>query len=91
MCKQGSVPEDRQTAIYIAALRQEVSAGPQRQQSKAQMLWVPSRWQLADAFTKPGLSEALREVLMQNKTRLHEPSAQAIKRAKATIDPKAKL
>ena len=48
---EGKVPDCRHTAIYVAALRQTVVAGPGRHRG-TRMLWVPSRWQLADVLTK---------------------------------------
>ena len=72
---EGTVPEDRYTAVQVAALRCEVSAGPGRRVDKAAMKWLPSRWQLADGLTKSGLSEKMRELLTRGSTRLHELSA----------------
>ena len=48
-----STPEG--SADYIGALRCGVSAGAGRSQDKAEMLWVPSRHQLADGLTKKNL------------------------------------
>ena len=50
------------------------------------MLWVPSRWQIADAFTKPGMEEGLREILIRNKVKLHEESEQAIRRKRKAMN-----
>jgi len=80
LCKEGSLPSCRWTAIHIAALRQQLSAGPGRDESKATLLWVPSREQQADGMTKDGLSEKMREFLARSTVKLHEASAQAIRR-----------
>ena len=80
--KDCSLCEDRHTALYVAALRQCVSAGPQRDGTKAGMLWVPSRHQLADGLTKTGLGEVMRSFLQSGYCQLHELSAQEIKRRK---------
>jgi len=82
--KDGSVPDDRWTAIAIAGLRCAVSAGPGRRQDKAECLWVPSRWQLADGLTKRGLDKVVRARMLSGTTRLHEESLQAIQRARQT-------
>jgi hypothetical protein len=78
----GKVPDDRHTAIWIAALRGGVGAGPGIPKTKTPTMWVASRWQLADCLTKLGLDKAFRQILTTGKTRFHEPSAQAIKRSK---------
>ena len=80
MKKDGSVPEDKQVAVSMASLRGTVSAGPGRNKSKAEALWLPSRWQLADCLTKRGLGSMLRERLAHGSTRLHELSLAAIKK-----------
>ena len=80
IAKECSLCEDRHTALYIAALRQCVSAGPQRDTSKAAMSWVPSRCELADGLTKDGLDHLLREFMAAGECTLHEASAQEIKR-----------
>ena len=82
MCKEASVPDDRWTAIYIAQLRCAVSAGPGRREDRTEMLWVPSRWQLADGLTKKGLGDRIRSLAMGGVVRLHEVSEQEIKRRK---------
>ena len=61
--RENSLCDDRCTALYLAALRQVVSAGPQRDTSRGGLLWVPSRHELADGLTKGGLGDALRQVL----------------------------
>ena len=78
----GKVPEDRHTAIWVAALRCGVAAGPGIRPSKTPLLWTPSRWQLADGLTKYGLDKAFRLRLTEGRTKLHEESAQSIKRGK---------
>ena len=78
--KEGAVPDDRWTALYVAALKCGVSCGPERDTRKAGCLWVPSRWQLADVLTKLGLGAVFREILRTGTTRLHEESAQALRR-----------
>jgi len=80
IAKECSVCEDRHTALYIASLRQGVSAGPQRDSAKAGLLWVPSRHQLADGLTKDGLGQLIRDYLSRGTCYLHEVSAQAKKR-----------
>ena len=57
--KDGSVPEDKWTAVIFAALRQYVSAGAERNTSKSECRWLASRWQLADTLTKQGISSSL--------------------------------
>jgi hypothetical protein len=42
---------------------------------------VPSRWQLADGLTKPGLEKVFGSFLRSAATRLHEESLAALKRA----------
>ena len=83
MCKEASVPDDRWTAIYIAQLRCVVSAGPGRREDRTEMLWVPSRCQLADGLTKKGLGDRIRSLAMDGVVRLHEVSEQELKRRKA--------
>ena len=78
--KDGSVPDDKWAAIAIASLRGTVSAGPGRNSSKSECRWVASRWQLADCLTKCGLAKTIQERLRSTTTRLHELSAQNIKR-----------
>ena len=80
LCKDGAVPEDKWTAVYVAALKCGVSAGPGRDESKAGLMWVASRWQLADVLTKGGLSRMFREIMASGVTRFHELSSQALKR-----------
>ena len=65
------MPEDRWAAISVAALRCEVGAGPGRDPAKAAMLWVPSRWQVADGLAKRGLAERLRGLWGNARARLH--------------------
>ena len=78
--KEGSVCECRWTAIYIASLREALSAGPGRDLAKAALRWVPSREQQADGLTKQGLSDRVRTLLSESVVRLHEESAQSLKR-----------
>jgi len=78
--KECALADDRHTALYLASLREEVSAGPQRSASKAGMMWVPSRHQLADALTKQGLADLMREIMKRGTCWLHELSAQELKR-----------
>ena len=80
MAKDASVPEDKWTAIYIGALRCGVSAGVGRSQDKADMLWLPSRHQLADGLTTKGLGDNVRQIMRSGVTRLHELSEQELKR-----------
>ena len=82
---EGSIPDDRQTAVYVAALKCSVSAGPGRDESKAQMRWVPTAWQLADGLTKAGLADKLRQYMSQGFTKIHEESVQQIARVKKEI------
>jgi len=77
---EGTVPEDRYTAVQVAALRSELSAGVGRDVGKACMRWVPSRWQLGDGLTKGGLADKTRSVLVGGVARLHELSAQQLAR-----------
>ena len=44
---------------------------------------VASRWQVADPLTKKGLADTMRQVMRDSVTRLHEDSAQEIKRKAA--------
>ena len=78
--KDCSLCDDRHTAPYIASLRQSVSAGPQRDKTRAGMMWVPSRHQLADGLTKAGLCETLRACLRCGTALFHEESAQELRR-----------
>ena len=80
MLKECSLCEDRHTALYVSSLRQTVSAGPQRDTTKAGMLWVPSRHQMADGLTKDGLGHLIRDFLDQGRCHLHEVSAQELRR-----------
>lgn len=77
--KTGSIPSDKVSAVSLAAARQRVSAGPGRVKSKAELLWVPTRHQLADGLTKAGLGNALREVIQKNACIFHGASAKAEK------------
>ena len=47
----GKGPDDQHTAILTAALRCGVGAGQQESTSKTRAVWVPSRWQVADALS----------------------------------------
>ncbi len=76
------MPSDRLVAISIASLRGAASAGPQRDEEKTCMNWGPTRWQLADALTKPGLESVPATRLASATTRLHEVSAAALKKKK---------
>jgi len=78
--KECSLCDDRHTALYIAALRQSVSAGPQRDEAKSELLWVPSRHQLADGLTKSGFGDRIRDFLREGRSYFHELSAQALRR-----------
>merc|ERR1712214_244717 len=60
---EGNIPDDKHTAVYIAALRNNVSAGVGRNECKAQMRWVASRWMLSDGLTKKGLTEQTRQFM----------------------------
>ena len=82
----GKVPEYRQTALYIAAFRQRFAAGAATG-AKTRVLWGPSRWQLADALTKFGLDNEFRMLMATATTRLHEESAQLLKRQGKTVAP----
>ena len=48
------------------------------------MLWVPLRWQLADGLTKAGLSGRMQDFIREAQTKLHEESAQEIRRQAAS-------
>ena len=78
--KECSLCDDRQTALYICAIRQLISAGPQRDMSKSALMWVPSRHQLADGFTKSGLGDLVRALMTTGTCQFHEESAQALRR-----------
>ena len=78
--KEGSLPDGRWTAIHICALREVISAGPQRDDAKASLRWVNSERQLADGLAKEGLGDRMRSVLDKSVIRLHELSAQETKR-----------
>ena len=77
--KEGSIPSDRLSAVTVAAFRDSVSAGNGRDYSKAELLWVPTRHQLADSFTKHGLSNACREIMSKGQAKFHGASAKAVK------------
>ena len=79
---EGNVPDDKHTAVYVAALKNNVSAGVGRNECKAQMRWVASRWMIADGLTKRGLSDQTRAFMRNAVTRIHEESAQALLRVK---------
>ena len=78
--KEGSLPDDRWTAIHVCALKGVISAGPQRDQSKAGLRWVNSQCQCADGLAKEGLHDSMRRMLTESCVRLHEISAQEAKR-----------
>ena len=62
-----------------------ISAGPQRDLNKSALMWVPSRHQLADGFTKSGLGDLVRTLMTTGTCQFHEESAQALRRkAKAS-------
>eukprot|EP00971_Amphidinium_carterae_P323530 6429327-Amphidinium_carterae.1 len=82
------VPDCRKTAIHLASLKSDVSAGVDRCETKSELRWVPSRWQLADVFTKKGLSKRAREILSEGITRFHEISNQERKRRRAEASKK---
>ena len=86
--KESSIPDDRWTAIYVAALKCGLSAGPGRDSSKAELLWVPSRCMIADGLTKTGLSQLFRRFLKTATAMFHEESMQSIRRA---LKPKKNL
>ncbi len=75
MKREGTVPQDRWTAVYVASLRGGVSAGPGRDEKKAVMVWTPSRCEMADVLTKPGLASKFREFMCRGLVRFHEASA----------------
>jgi hypothetical protein len=77
--KESSVPEDRRTALSVAALKQSVSCGVGRDEKKAELLWVPTRSQQADGLTKRGLGHLVREFLQNCQVCLREVSAKALK------------
>ena len=52
----GKVPDDRHTAIYVAALR-GLLAARRGNKAKTALRWVPSRCQVADGLTKIGLEK----------------------------------
>ncbi len=81
-----TVPEDRAVAIASACFRDVCSAGPQRVTQKTEILWVPSRWQLADGLTKPGLEKLFGMFLKMAPTRLHEQSLAALKKRAAVAE-----
>ena len=83
---EGNVPDDRHDAVWLGALKSHVSCGPQRDESKAGLRWLPSRWMVSDGLTKGGLSDRVREFMRRNRTRVHEESAQAIKRNRERKD-----
>ena len=88
---QGAIPDDRQTAIWVAALRCGVSAGPGRNTQRAWLRWTPSRWQLGDVLTKGGLSDNFRKQMRDGDCLFCEPSAQSMKRdAAAATDAAVK-
>ena len=78
--KDGSVPDDRWTALSVGSLRCGLSAGGGRNEQKAECRWLPSRWQLADCLTKTGLGKVMRERMQSASTRLHERPSQSLKR-----------
>ena len=82
---EGNVPDDKHTAVYVAALKNNVSAGVGRNVCKAQMRWVASRWMIADGLTKRGLTEQTRSFMRRAATRIHEESAQALSRVKKAV------
>lgn len=50
-----SMPSDPLVASSFAGPCRIVSGGPQRGMKKTHMWWVPTRWQVADGLSKPGL------------------------------------
>jgi hypothetical protein len=87
----GSVPEDRHSAVYVAALRCVLSAGAGRDKRRSRLRWTPSRWQLADVLTKAGLASGFREVLTTGRCLFTEPSAQSLRRAEAESSEPASI
>ena len=80
--KDGSVPDDKWVAISVAALRCALSAGAERNEDKSECKWVASQWQLADCLTKLGLDVVIQARIREGNTRLHELSANALKKSK---------
>ena len=80
--KDASVPSDKLVAISVACLRGVASAGPQRDLSRTELRWLPTRWQLADALTRIGLGKLLRIRMAASQTCLFELSAAAVRKQK---------
>jgi len=80
IAKEGSLPTCRHTAIKIAGLKQYLRAGPGHDPDMPVLLWCPSREQQGDFLTKEGLAEQARQFMASAEVRLHEESAQALKR-----------
>ena len=76
--KETSIPEDGASPVQLALFRQRLSAGPARDRAKAQLLWGPTRRQVADGLTKKGLSAAVRELMETASVVLRGESATAV-------------
>lgn len=71
---------DRSTALCVSVLRQLASTSSD--ESKAKMLWLPTRHQIADGLTKPAKGTGLRDFLRNGTVQFHGQSARALKTPK---------
>ena len=83
LSNQNSMCDCRQTALYVASLKQLIEAGAQADRRKATCRWVPTRHMKADGMTKAGFSQELRDFMATGGCRFHEASAQELKRQAA--------
>ena len=77
---EGNVPDDRHDAVWLGALKSHVSCGPQRDESKAGLRWLPSRWMISDGLTKKGVERqgaGVHETKQDTSTRGECPGHQA--------------
>ena len=80
LSKQNSMCDCRQTALYVASLKQLIEAGAQADRRQATCRWVPTRHMKAEGMTKAGFSKELRDFMATGGCRFHEASAQEQKR-----------
>ena len=69
---------DKSNAIHTAVLRQICTVEKSPMSNKAQILWVPTRHQVADGLTKSGLHHTVLQLFKNGLVTFHAKSAKAL-------------
>lgn len=77
-CDRQSV-SDKSNALNIAIFRQMCSADRVPLRGRAQILWVPTRHQVADGLTKSGLRHLMQSVINRSMATFHGRSSKQLK------------